>query len=131
MLTRVLAVARRFAGLQCKVSIAGRSENRAKSVLWEMNLANPGPLGKFYKVDLSSMKDVERFTEEVTRDVQGKGIDYLVLSAGGPPTGKWRTSPEVSTNFCCLSMIPTDDREWKKHLQYNVYQGIFPLIVIK
>src|SRR5947199_6114020 len=55
-----VAVARRFASLGCKVSIAGRSEIRAKSVLWELNLANPGPLGKFYKVDLSSMKDVEK-----------------------------------------------------------------------
>jgi hypothetical protein len=41
------------------------------------------------------MKDVERFTDEVTKDVQGKGIDYLVLSAGGPPSGIWRQSSEV------------------------------------
>ena len=41
------------------------------------------------------MKDVERFTDEVNKDFQDKGIDYLVLSAGGPPTGKWRMSPEV------------------------------------
>ena len=88
-------MARRFASLQCKVSIAGRSEFRAKSVLWDLNLANPGPFGKFYKVDLSSMKDVERFTDEVAKDVQGKGIDYLVLSAGGPASGIWRQSSEV------------------------------------
>lgn len=60
-----------------------------------MNLANPGPFGKFYKVDLSSMKDVERFTDEVMKDVKDKGIDYLVLSAGGPPTGSWRAGPGV------------------------------------
>lgn len=60
-------------------------------MLWEANLANPGPLGKFYKVDLSSMKEVERFTEEVTRDTQKTGgIDYLVLCAGGPPIGRFR-----------------------------------------
>ena len=98
-----VAVTRRFAALQCKVSIAGRSEVRAKSVLWEANLANPGPLGKFYKVDLSSMKDIERFTDEVNKDVQGKGIDYLVLSAGGPPTGKWRMSPEVTHEKDCTN----------------------------
>jgi hypothetical protein len=62
-----------------------------------MNLANPGPRrGKFYKVDLSSMRDVERFTDEVTKDVDGRGIDYLVLTAGGPPTGHWRGTSEVS-----------------------------------
>ena len=67
-------------------------------MLWEMNLANPGPtsLRKFYKVDLSSMKEVERFTDEVIKDVETKGgIDYLILSAGGPPVGRWRPSPEV------------------------------------
>src|SRR5205814_1984441 len=53
------------------------------------------PLGKFYKVDLSSMKDVEKFTDEVTKDVEKNGIDYLILSAGGPPTGMWRRGPEV------------------------------------
>lgn len=86
----IVAVARRFAGLHCKVSVAGRSEKRGRSVLWEANLASPGPLGKFYKVDLSSMKEVERFTDEVTRDTKGKGIDYLILCAGGPPIGRWR-----------------------------------------
>jgi hypothetical protein len=68
-----------------------------------MNLANPGPkLGKFYKVDLSSMTEVERFTNEVSKDCKGKGIDYLVLSAGGPPTGNWRgpTSEVYSLNVC-------------------------------
>jgi hypothetical protein len=91
------AVARRFASLGCAVSIAGRNEVLAKNVFWEMNLANPGPkLGKFYKVDLSSMAEVERFTNEVTKDYKDKGIDYLVLSAGGPPTGNWRgPTPEV------------------------------------
>jgi len=91
-------VARRFAALKCKVSIAGRSEARARGVLWELNLANPGPKGKFYKVDLSSMKDVERFTDEVMKDVKDKGIDYLILSAGGPPTGQWRRGPDVRGN---------------------------------
>ena len=78
------------------MSIAGRSEARAKSVLWEANLAHPGPMGKYYIVDLSSMKEVERFTDEVIKDVEKKGgIDYLILSAGGPPLGKWRPGPEV------------------------------------
>lgn len=81
------------------------------------------------------MRDVERFTEEVVRDVEGKGgIDYLVLSAGGPPTGRWRRSVEVyildprtyaALDFRCLEMMLTI-REWKKHLQYNVYHGIHP-----
>jgi len=65
------------------------------------------------------MKDVERFTDEVNKDVQGKGIDYLVLSAGGPPTGKWRMSPEVPHR-----QTGADNRAWKKLLQYNVYRGI-------
>ena len=67
--------------------------------MWEMNLANPGPRrGKFYKVDLSSMKEVERFASEVSKDVEGKGLDYLILSAGGPPTGRWRgPTPEVQS----------------------------------
>ena len=61
---------------------------------------NPGPLGKFYKVDLSSMKEVERFTDQVTRDNQEKGIDYLVLCAGGPPIGRWRgPTSEVHSSF--------------------------------
>ena len=92
-------MARRFAALKCRVSIAGRSEARGKGVLFELNLANPGPTGKFYKVDLSSMKDVERFTDEVKKDVKDKGVDYLVLTAGGPPTGHWRKGPEVSRVF--------------------------------
>jgi len=84
------------------VSIAGRSEARGKNVLWEANLAHPGPSGKFYKVDLSSMKEVERFTDEVVKDVEKKGgIDYLVLSAGGPPLGRWRRSSEVSITPAC------------------------------
>lgn len=42
------------------------------------------------------MAEVERFTNEVTKDYKDKGIDYLVLSAGGPPTGNWRgPTPEV------------------------------------
>jgi hypothetical protein len=61
-----------------------------------MNLVNPGPQrGKFYKVDLSSMKDVERFTDQVTADVKDKGIDYVILTAGGPPSGHWRGTAEV------------------------------------
>ena len=61
------------------------------------------------------MKDVERFTDEVNKDVQGKGIDYLILSAGGPPTGKWRMSPEVLNRQTGI-----DDRAWRKLLRYNV-----------
>jgi NAD(P)-dependent dehydrogenase (short-subunit alcohol dehydrogenase family) len=64
-----------------------------------MNLANPSPMGKFYKVDLSSMKEVERFTDQVIEDVKGKGIDYLILSAGGPPTGNWRGPTSEVDNF--------------------------------
>jgi NAD(P)-dependent dehydrogenase (short-subunit alcohol dehydrogenase family) len=66
-----------------------------------MNLASPGPRrGKFYKVDLSCMRDVERFTDQVAKDVGSNGIDYLVLSAGGPPTGHWRGTPEVLLRYC-------------------------------
>jgi NAD(P)-dependent dehydrogenase (short-subunit alcohol dehydrogenase family) len=92
------AVARRFASLNCTVSIAGRSDARGKSVLWDINLANPGPRrGKFYKVDLASMADIQRFTDQVSSDVKSKGLDYLVLCAGGPPTGRWKgPTPEVS-----------------------------------
>ena len=116
----LVAVARRFAGLHCKVSVAGRSEKRGRSVLWEANLANPGPLGKFYKVDLSSMKEVERFTDEVTRDTKGKGIDYLILCAGGPPIGRWR-GPTSEVPFPCEWGI--DSRDWRRGLRCSVFLG--------
>lgn len=97
------AVARRFAILKCRVSIAGRNEARAKRILWEANLGNPGPMGKFYKVNLESMHDIERFTDEVKQDFKDKGIDYLILSAGGPPSGIWRPGlgvPPFRDPFC-------------------------------
>ena len=86
--------------LGATVSFAGRAEYAAKTVAWEMNLAQAGHKGKFYKVELSSMAEVERFTDEVIKDVQKKGgIDYLILTAGGPPTGHWRgPTHEVFTN---------------------------------
>jgi len=57
-----------------------------------MKLGRPGHhKGLGYVVDLSSMAEVEKFTDQVIKDSeQFGGIDYLVLSAGGPPSGEWR-----------------------------------------
>jgi len=70
-------------------------------MFFEFTLARPGKhRGKFYQVDLSSMAEVERFTDEVTRESQKLGgIDYLILSAGGPPTGRWRGPTREVTLF--------------------------------
>lgn len=104
--------------------------------MFEANLANPGPLGKFYKVDLSSMREVERFTDEVMKDTKGKGIDYLVLCAGGPPVGSWRgptyevPSPDQLTPFLqpgfreCFTWIRFNGRGWRNRLQCSVFLGM-------
>jgi len=94
----LVGVARRFSALGADVAIVGRSQWWANIVLSEMKFNNPGPHSKYYRADLSSMREVERMTDEVIKDVKDKGgIDYLILSAGGPPTGVWKKSPEVAS----------------------------------
>jgi hypothetical protein len=67
------------------------------------------------------MREVERLTDEIIKDVKDKGgIDYLILSAGGPPTGTWKKSPEVS----CFSGAGIDVREWRKLLLCSAYHGM-------
>jgi NAD(P)-dependent dehydrogenase (short-subunit alcohol dehydrogenase family) len=72
--------------------VAGRNEVLLKGLVWRLQLTRIGAnKGKLYKVDLSSMAEVERFTDQVIRDTKDTGgIDYLILTAGGPPTGHWR-----------------------------------------
>ena len=80
-------------------------------------------MGKYYIVDLSSMKEVERFTDEVIKDVAPKGgIDYLILSAGGPPLGKWRPGPEVPLPTPA-DRIDIWARDLNGRLRCSVYHG--------
>ena len=81
-------------------------------------------MGKFYKVDLSSMKEVERFTDEVVKDIEKKGgIDYLVLSAGGPPLGRWRRSSEVPPLAPSPVIVTLTSRASKGRSRCSVYHG--------
>jgi hypothetical protein len=91
-----------------------------KIVLDELKFNNPAPHSKYYRADLSVMREVERLTDEIIKDVKDKGgIDYLILSAGGPPTGTWKKSPEAYY----FSDAGIDIREWKKLLWYRAYHG--------
>jgi hypothetical protein len=71
------------------------------------------------------MREVERLTDEVIKDVKDKGgIDYLILSAGGPPTGVWKKSPEVAT----FVRTGSDVREWRRRLPCSAYHGTSALL---
>jgi hypothetical protein len=79
-------------------------------------------MGKYYIVDLESMKEVERFTDEVIKDVAPKGgIDYLILSAGGPPLGVWRPGPDVP--LPTPTELTFGGRDLKRRLRCSVYHG--------
>jgi hypothetical protein len=70
------------------------------------------------------MREVERLTDEIIKDVKDKGgIDYLILSAGGPPTGTWKKSPEVP----CFLGARIDVREWRKLLPCSAYHGMLAI----
>ena len=82
------------------------------------------------------MREVERFTDQVMKDTKGKGIDYLVLCAGGPPVGSWRGPtyevpfPNQSTPFSqsgfreWFPWTRSNGRDWRNHLQCSVFLGM-------
>lgn len=97
----------------------GRSDTKAHAVLDQLRLASAeasrrkcakdvGYEHNFFKGDLSKVEDIKRIAQEIHSKAGKRGIDYLIETQGGPPTGKLRppaspSSPEGGFAVQCLS----------------------------
>jgi hypothetical protein len=73
-----------------RIYILGRSQETANAVIAECKTLNPEGTYIFKKVDLSLIRNVDAVSEEIKEEIGGlgKGLNILVLSAGGPDTLK-------------------------------------------
>jgi hypothetical protein len=95
----------RFAQLGCeRVFVVGRNETLAKGVVESIQQA--GAQGGFVKADLSSIGGIRNAAGEIAKLTGSKGVDYMVMTQGGPPNGVYKASPDgidVSFAVQCLS----------------------------
>lgn len=70
------AVADKFKAMGGRTIIAGRTDGRGHEA------------HEFRRVDLSLMKDIHRFTEDIKQEFPKVDDLLLIQTAGGPPTGK-------------------------------------------
>ncbi|CAO1625317.1 unnamed protein product [Parajaminaea phylloscopi] len=115
-------IALRFALSGASVWIIGRSEDKAHAVLDQLRLASAearrrqgksasgddGHGHDFFQADLSKVEDIKRVADLIASRAGTEGIDYLIETQGGPPTGKLRppaspASPEGGFAVQCLS----------------------------
>ncbi|KAJ9480170.1 Short-chain dehydrogenase/reductase [Pseudozyma hubeiensis] len=101
-------IALRFALSGASVWLIGRSESRASEVLDLLNKASleasrrssssstssSAADHQFFKADLSSPAGVTDVASCITTRAGKHGIDYLIETAGGPPTGTITTTPD-------------------------------------
>ncbi|KIS69531.1 uncharacterized protein UMAG_02070 [Mycosarcoma maydis] len=104
-------IALRFALSGASVWLVGRNENKAADVLELLNKASAEAARRssasskaacttssvdhqFFKADLSSTAEVKQVASEIIAKAGKGGIDYLIETAGGPPTGAFETTPE-------------------------------------
>ncbi|GAC93132.1 short-chain dehydrogenase/reductase [Pseudozyma hubeiensis SY62] len=105
-------IALRFALSGASVWLIGRSESRASEVLDLLNKASleasrrssssssSAADHQFFKADLSSPAGVTDVASRITTSAGKHGIDYLIETAGGPPTGSITTTPDgIETQF--------------------------------
>ncbi|CAO1635098.1 unnamed protein product [Sympodiomycopsis kandeliae] len=117
-------IALRYALCGANVWIIGRNPSNGKAVLDQLRLASaeghrrrhPNDESKsavenpheFFSADLSKVEDVHRVALEIASKAGPDGVDYLVETQGGPPTGYFKpraspSSPEGGFSVQCAS----------------------------
>lgn len=103
-------IALRFALAGASVWLIGRSEERGKQVIDQLKLASAEAARRqgipeaesatnrhdFFSADLSNPKEVKRVAKTIIEKAGDEGIDYLVQTQGGPPTGKLKPPADSS-----------------------------------
>lgn len=71
-----------LARMGCNVYVHGRDRDAGQSLVEKIE--DMGQSSKFYRVDFSSLDDVEKFAEDIKEECrQNDGLDLLVNNAGG------------------------------------------------
>ncbi|BFZ59216.1 hypothetical protein YB2330_000221 [Saitoella coloradoensis] len=88
------AIALRFAASGANVHIVGRSTDAAQNIISQAK--EHGAKGNLTHehADISSMVSIRKLADSMKGKYKDTGIDYLVQTAGGPPTGKIIEGPE-------------------------------------
>ncbi|KAG0150796.1 hypothetical protein CROQUDRAFT_652048 [Cronartium quercuum f. sp. fusiforme G11] len=101
------AVALRFAQLGVsRIFILGRNENAGQSVCAAARERAPDCACDFIQADLSTLKAIKKAAQTVEERAGSGGVDYLVMSQGGPPNGLYEeTADGLDKSFVvqCLS----------------------------
>jgi len=94
-------VAKRFAKAGAEVWIVGRNEKLGNEVVEEMRKAateksetSKTPGFHFFQADLSRKAGMKRIADEIKDRAGAEGIDYLILSQGGPSNGDATANPD-------------------------------------
>ncbi|KAL9940749.1 hypothetical protein V8E36_000237 [Tilletia maclaganii] len=118
-------IALRFARAGAQVWIIGRNEQKAEEVLAQLRKASadhaaqrgsasagPGPQHEFFKADLSDPAEMDRVAAEITKRAGEAGIDHLIETQGGPPTGVFKptANSEFAFSVQCLSRFRVAER---------------------
>ncbi|WP_123536832.1 SDR family oxidoreductase [Halosimplex salinum] len=82
-----LASAKALAREGADVAVCGRTESHLESAEEELRSLGDGDV-LAVQVDLTDRAEVEAYVEQVTE--QFGGLDHVVMSAGGPPSGAFR-----------------------------------------
>lgn len=118
------SIALRYALCGANVWIIGRNTSRGEAVLDQLRLAsaeghrrrNPSAESPdsssnphlFFSADLSNVEDTKRVAQEIASKAGKNGVDYLIETQGGPPTGRFKppsspSSPEGGFAVQCAS----------------------------
>lgn len=82
-----------------RVFIVGRSEERGNAVLERLRaVARERPDSKqqfeFLKADLSTLETIKQTASQIQKKVGADGLDYLLMTQGGPPNGLYEENSE-------------------------------------
>ncbi|POW17932.1 hypothetical protein PSTT_00134 [Puccinia striiformis] len=82
-----------------RIFVVGRNQERGNAVLERLRaVANERADSKqqfeFIKADLSTIKTIKQTASEIQKKVGTNGLDYLLMTQGGPPNGVYEENSE-------------------------------------
>lgn len=94
-----------------RVFVVGRNQERGNAVLERLRAiasqrSNSKQHFEFLKADLSTIEAIKQTASEIQSKVGPNGLDYLLMTQGGPPNGIYEENPEgheISLVVNCLS----------------------------
>ncbi len=88
------ATALAFAKHGASVTVTGRDSGRGEALLEDLKAACPSSGMSFEAFDVTSMRNIDSFTERFRKANETSGLHALVLCAGGLNYGPRRETPE-------------------------------------